>query len=294
MHRTLSLLTALTFAACNSSKAADRPPEPGKPAEAPAPATAPTEEEVIHFLEAWLPAVARLDVDATQAMLPDAVVEIAGCTGDSCLRRIHEIAGVAQAVALGDAKVEPAGDRARVVLRFEDVLIGSLELELQHLDGRMRVARVRAEWRDGWIAAPDAEAVAFVKTWLATFRKKPAAADAGLGAAFVHVRPDCGDGPLKESHSKPCIAGRLHEIVGPGEELVVAAADRATIDVYSDDTGKLRALERVTFVEVDTTVSPGDMEYAEMLFAIAMDRHGALVIKGLEVESAYGNPDIDH
>jgi hypothetical protein len=135
-------------------------------------------------------------------------------------------------------------------------------------------------------------AIAFVKSWLEPFAKKRFAADAGLGAAVVHVTPECGGG-TPDPKRGACLGARLHEIMGAKPELVLKVAERGDIDDADDVSRRLRALDGVTYVTVDNTMSFGDIEYITMTFALVPGTDGAPAIVGLQVYTAYA-PEMDH
>jgi hypothetical protein len=139
-------------------------------------------------------------------------------------------------------------------------------------------------------AIDEKEAIAYLRSWFAQFAKRGFAADAVLGAAFVNVKPVCGNGELDEAPSQPCVGGRLHEIMATHPTLSFEKRERAALDAYNDETGKLATLPGVVYfdVAVRDRVQRANMEYIEIMVALGADDNGTLVIRGIEVESGYG------
>jgi hypothetical protein len=188
--RILALLVpALALGACGTSKK-ENPPPAAKPVETPAaPAvttTPPGGGEAEEFLEAWL---AQVDQPyAAQTLAPSAKVDINGCTaGASCLPRLKDLAGVTLATSFTEMKMTKMKDRTHVALVADDLLVGTLEIELaQHADQKIMVESVRASWKEPPAPTMDA-ATAFVKQWLLSMRDNAPAADLGLDDVSVHT-----------------------------------------------------------------------------------------------------------
>jgi hypothetical protein len=145
---------ALGVLGCNThdAPARPRPPMVASPAAPPpaATASAPSEDEVMTFMEAWYPELNRGDRASGRFIMSNAVIDLNGCTDyGKCLPAMGGFTGTLQ--AMGDVEVHAAGDHAILTVRVDDLYVGSMEIEMHRAlqPGTMAVDRIQATWTRG-------------------------------------------------------------------------------------------------------------------------------------------------
>jgi hypothetical protein len=269
--RTFALLVlAIAVASCGSSKKE----------QALAATRAPTGDEALEFLEAWL---AQVDEPFGAARLaPSAVVDIAGCAdGASCLPRLKPLAGVILATSAAEAKLQHVGDRTHVTLRADDVLVGTLVLELAAQGDQIMVHSIRASWKESTAPAPEA-ATAFVEQWLRSMQDKAPPDDAGLDPSNVGIEPGC-------IGRRACISEYLHEIMSVRPTLTTQVVSRDDLDDSNDTHRLVRVRPDATFVIVEASgnIRKANIAWARLTAAVVKVPDGKLRIDALDVVVSY-------